>query len=108
MPERYPQSTHRSGVERGTVPDRRAHPRREVAIEGKVIAPGWARYARARTRDLSEGGALLVIDGRGGRLSPGQRLRVAIGGPGVVRSDQLREASVVRVTGSGVAVRFAA
>lgn len=107
MPESYPQSAHHAGTEFGTVPDRRAHRRREVAIEGKVIAPGWARYAHARTRDLSEGGALLVIDGRGGRLSPGQRLRVAIGG-GVVRADQLREASVVRVSGSAVAVRFEA
>jgi len=71
-----------------------------------VIGAGWARYAAARTADLSEGGALLRLGSPDPRLTPGRRVRVAIGGPGVVRASALREAAVVRVQGTEIAVRF--
>lgn len=106
MTDGYPQFIPSPDLVPATVSERRAHPRRSVSVEAKVIAPGWARYAAARTGDLSEGGALLRLSTPESRLIPGQRVRVAIGGTGVVRAADLREASVVRVGAGEVALRF--
>lgn len=72
-----------------------------------------ARYFAGRTYDLSAEGALIELD-QPASLGPGQMVRLAIAlhrQQGLVRREQMREATVVRSLVHGgrprVAVRFA-
>lgn len=57
--------------------DRRRHPRHEVSIPCKVYHPASRRFASARTRNLSIGGALLRVE-TGRPLLPGEPVDIAL------------------------------
>ena len=93
--------------------DRREYPRRKAEISCKVYHPATRRFAAARTRDISQGGALLRID-LGRPLNPGEPLELAVSWTQqpVLAMDTVIPARVVRSLPTGdytqeVAVRFA-
>lgn len=57
--------------------DRRRHPRHDVSLACKVYHPASRRFAAARTRNLSIGGALLRVQ-TGRPLLPGEPIDVAL------------------------------
>ena len=78
--------------------DRRRDRRLPLERRVKLMCPLSGRCYAGRTRDYSAGGALLTLDGRW-RLGPGQQVRVGIdwtGRQGLIRSDSMPAASVVR------------
>ena len=92
--------------------DRREYPRRRAEIWCKVFHPATRRFVAARTRDISQGGALLRVD-MGRPLAPGEQLDVAVSWTQqpVLAMDTMIPARVVRSLPTGdytqeVAVRF--
>ena len=64
----------------------------------KILCPLTGRCYSGRTKDYSAGGALLVLD-RPSKLSQGRRVRLGVdwtGRQGVIRSDAMPEAAIVR------------
>lgn len=57
--------------------DRRRYPRIDLAAPCKVYHPASRRFAAARTRNLSAGGALLRVE-TGRPLMPGESIDVAL------------------------------
>ncbi len=92
--------------------DRRRHPRREVERPGKVYHLPSRRFVPARTVNVSDGGALLLVSS-GRSMGEGEGLDVAIlWGPGGLIPDRtMLRGRVVRSVPAGpeaqmVAVRF--
>jgi c-di-GMP-binding flagellar brake protein YcgR len=57
--------------------DRRRHPRLDLAAPCKVYHPASRRFAAARTKNVSAGGALLRVE-TGRPLMPGEPIDVAL------------------------------
>ncbi len=57
--------------------DRRRHPRIDLTAPCKVYHPASRRFAAARTRNLSAGGALLRVE-TGRPLMPGEAIDIAL------------------------------
>lgn len=82
----------------GSGGERRRHERRAIDQPAKVFHRGSWRYIAARTRDLSDNGALLELPSDR-PVAVGDMIDVALGrsGVGVLRSDEFVWARVVRV-----------
>lgn len=93
----------------GNGADRRRHARAESDNPAKIFHRGSWRYIAARTRDLSEGGALLELPADR-PVAVGDMVDVAIGrsGVGVLKNDEFVWARVVRVTPSSRGTSLAA
>ncbi len=93
--------------------DRRAHEREPVQRPCKLYIPRTARYLRASTRNMGDGGALLQLE-QPAVFEPGDRMFLGIASrrrQPVLASKDMVEARVVRVVttaadGVTLAVRF--
>lgn len=85
--------------------DRRAYPRLPLALEVELYEDGKPMRV-VRTEDLSSGGTRLILDGTEAP-PPGTRIRVrVVGFLGDGDQPPIVDATVVRHSGDGVAIRF--
>jgi len=84
-----------------TTDERRAHPRREIDRACKIRVLAGGKYLSGRTRDVSSGGTLIMLDRRS-NLSPGDEVDVGIAwtDAAIIREDDMARGRVVRVGAS--------
>lgn len=93
----------------GPSPDRRRRSRDPIQVECKVLRPDATRYVEAVTVDISDTGALLLVDA-GTRLRVGERVELAIAWDGepLVVADRTLAGAVVRAGGADLRLQPAA
>lgn len=81
-----------------TTDERRGHPRRELTRPCKIRLGRSGKYVAGRTRDISSGGTMIMLDRRV-NLSPGDDIEVGIAwtDSGLIRADDLVPGRIVRV-----------
>lgn len=82
--------------------DRRRDDRVPLQRRVKLICPLTGRCHGGQTRNYSAGGTLVALD-TPWTLAPGQRVRIGIdwaGRQGLIRSEQMPQASVIRAVAS--------
>jgi PilZ domain len=85
-----------------TTSERRGHPRRALIRPCKVRVAKSGKFVAASTRDVSSGGALLVLDRRA-NLTPGDEIEFGIAWNSgvIIRADEMAHGRVVRVVAEG-------
>lgn len=86
--------------------EKRQHPRLPVEVEVELHCTGRS-MCLVWTDDLSNGGVLLTMNGHGDWPPIGSRVQIRVSGPlGGMDAAPLVDATVVRHTDEGIAVRF--
>ena len=90
--------------------ERRAMPRVEVTVAGKLLGQGRARFVSVRTVDVSTGGALIEWDADVGEpgvcVGEGVGLGLDVSARSLIPFDSIVSARVLRVDGCRAAVAF--